>query len=121
MSRAIASSILRKFSACCSSRESNVSLPSLVTPSTRNAISLPNCSPSCSTVARRVLDQSCSRAAQTLARVEVHVCAMMSATLTGWMKYGSPRAGAADPRCMRARVDVGLVDQLRVAVLVVRP
>ena len=41
-SRAIATSILRKFSACRSSREEKVSLPSLVTPSTSSAISLPN-------------------------------------------------------------------------------
>ena len=41
-SRAIATSILRKFSACRSSREEKASLPILVTPSTSSAISLPN-------------------------------------------------------------------------------
>ena len=42
MSRAMATSILRKFSAWRSSREEKASLPILVTPSTRSAISAPN-------------------------------------------------------------------------------
>ena len=41
-SRAMATSILRKFSAWRSSREEKASLPILVTPSTRSAISAPN-------------------------------------------------------------------------------
>src|SRR5213596_675691 len=41
-SRAMATSILRKFSAWRSSREENASLPIFVTPSTSSAISAPN-------------------------------------------------------------------------------
>ena len=89
MSRAIASSILRKFSACCSSRVEYGSLPSLVTPSTRNAISLPNSSPSCSTVALVSSTQSCSRPAQTDATSSFS-SAMICATASGCVTYGSP-------------------------------
>ena len=42
MSRAMATSILRKFSACRSSRLANASFPILVTPSTSSAMSPPN-------------------------------------------------------------------------------
>ena len=82
MSRAIASSILRKFSACCSSRVEYGSLPSLVTPSTRNAISLPNCFAELLDRRARVLDTSCSSAAQMLATSSFS-CAMISATRAG--------------------------------------
>ena len=55
MSRAIATSILRKFSACRSSRLAKAILPSLVTPSTSSAISPPNRSTS-GLAGRGVLD-----------------------------------------------------------------
>ncbi len=64
MSRAIASSILRKFSACRSSRFCQGILPSLVTPSTRNAISEPNKRSSSAVVAEVSSTQSCRSPAQ---------------------------------------------------------
>ena len=65
MSRAIASSILRKFSAWRSSRVVQGIWPSLVTPSTRNWISVPNSRPMSSAVALVSSTQSCSSPAQT--------------------------------------------------------
>ena len=65
MSRAIASSILRKFSACFSSRVCQAIWPSLVTPSTSIWISGPNSRPMSSAVALVSSTQSCSRPAQT--------------------------------------------------------
>ena len=70
MSRAIASSILRKFSAWRSSRVVQGIWPSLVTPSTRNWISVPNSRPMSSAVALVSSTQSCSRPAQTDGDVE---------------------------------------------------
>ena len=64
-------------------------LPSLVTPSTRNAISLPNSSPISSTVARGVLDGVVSRPAHTLATSSFS-SAMTCATASGCVTYGSP-------------------------------
>ena len=64
MSRAIASSILRKFSAWRSSRVVQGIWPSLVTPSTRNWISVPNSRPMSSAVALVSSTQSCSNPAQ---------------------------------------------------------
>ncbi len=65
MSRAIASSILRKFSAWRSSRVCQGIWPSLVTPSTSICTSPPNSRPMSSAVALVSSTQSCSRPAQT--------------------------------------------------------
>jgi hypothetical protein len=84
MSRAIASSILRKFSACCSSLVDHGSLPSLVTPSTRNAIFLPNSSSSCSIVALVSSTQSWRSPAHTLGTSSLS-SVMRLATDSGWV------------------------------------
>ncbi len=89
MSRAIASSILRKFSACRSSRVVQGIWPSLVTPSTRNWISVPKRRPMSSAVALVSSTQSCSRPAQTDG-TSSRSSEMMRATPTGWTTYGSP-------------------------------
>ena len=89
MSRAIASSILRKFSACRSSRVLHGSLPSLVTPSTRNAISWPNTCVSSSIVVEVSSTASCRRPAHTLGTSSLS-CEMMYATDSGCVTYGSP-------------------------------
>ncbi len=89
MSRAMASSILRKFSACRSSRVVHDILPSLVTPSTRNAISGVNTCCSSSIVVEVSSTQSWSRPAQiegTSRRRSV----MIEATESRWTTYGSP-------------------------------
>ncbi len=64
MSRAMASSIFRKFSAWRSSRVFQGICPSLVTPSTRNWISVPKSRPMSSAVALVSSTQSCKRPAQ---------------------------------------------------------
>jgi hypothetical protein len=55
------------------------SLPSLVTPSTRKATSLPNSSVSSSTVALVSSTASCSRPAQTLASSSLRSVMMLAA------------------------------------------
>src|SRR2546427_3395210 len=65
-SRAIATSIFRKFSACRSSREENASLPIFVTPSTRSAISRPNSRSRSALVAAVSSRTSCSSPAVTV-------------------------------------------------------
>ena len=89
MSRAIATTILRKFSACRSSFEVKLILPSLVTPSTSDAISPPNSRSMSFVVASVSSTTSWSKPAHTLA-VSRRSSVMMPATLAGWMKYGSP-------------------------------
>ena len=61
----MAISILRKFSACCSSIEENLILPSLVTPSTRSATSAPKFWRSASKDKPVSSTTSCSSAAMT--------------------------------------------------------
>ncbi len=89
MSRAMATSILRKFSASFSSALLNLTWPSLVTPSTMPAMSLPNSSSISSMVASVSSTVSCRRPATTLASSSLS-CARTPATASGWIKYGSP-------------------------------
>ena len=91
MSRTIASSILRKLSACASLRLLNWIWSSLVTPSTISATSLPNF---CSTSAIEEgvsSTTSCRIAACSVAPSRCR-SARMSATATGWVMNASPRA-----------------------------
>ena len=67
----MATSILRKFSACRSSREEKASLPILVTPSTRSAISVPNSRWRSALVARGVLQDVVEEAGRD--RGDVHL------------------------------------------------
>ena len=83
MSRAIASSILRKFSACASSRVCHGTLPSLVTPSTRKATSVPKSLLMSSTVALVSSTQSWSSPAQIEPTSSLS-SEMIVATLSGW-------------------------------------
>ena len=89
MSSLIAMSILRRFSACCSSREENGILPSFVTPSVRFAISLPNAFTMSSYVTGVSSMTSCSRPATTDG-VSMPNSTSLYATAMGWMMYGSP-------------------------------
>jgi hypothetical protein len=82
-SRAMASSILRKFSAARSSRVFQGICPSLVTPSTSAWISGPNSWPMSSAVALVSSTQSCSRPAQTEGTSSLS-SAMILATPRGW-------------------------------------
>ena len=70
MSRAIATTILRKFSACRSSFEVKLIFESLVTPSTRKATSSPNSCSMSSSVAQRVLDHVVEQAGADAGGVE---------------------------------------------------
>src|SRR5437870_3442342 len=90
-SRAIATSILRKFSACRSSREEKASLPILLTPSTRLAISWPNSRSSSSLVAPVSSRTSWRRPAVTVV-TSILKSTRRWATARGWLKYGSPEA-----------------------------
>ena len=99
MSRAMATSILRKFSAWRSSLDAKLILESFVTPSTRNATSCPNSRSMSSVVASVSSTTSCRRPAQTLA-VSRRRSVMMPATLAGWLKYGSPLLRVC-PLCAR--------------------
>ena len=82
MSRAIATTILRKFSACRSSFEVKLILESFVTPSTSSAISAPNSFLMSFDVARVSSTTSCNSPAHTLA-VSRRRSVMMPATLMG--------------------------------------
>ena len=73
MSSTIASSILRKFSACRSSVDENGMAPILVTPSTMCATSSPNFSRIFSGVVSVSSTTSCSRPGGDAHRVELHV------------------------------------------------
>ena len=88
-SRAIASSILRKFSACASSADWNSMRSSLETPSTSSATGLPKVSEISSLVTEVSSVTSCSSAA---IRVWPSRCqsARISATASGCEMYGSP-------------------------------
>src|SRR5205823_2354597 len=90
-SRAMATSILRKFSAWRSSREENASLPIFVTPSTSSAISAPNSRSRSSLVALVSSRTSCSSPAVT-AVTSILKFTRRVATSTGWLRYGSPEA-----------------------------
>ena len=82
MSSTIASSILRRFSACRSSLDEKGMAPSLVTPSTTWAISWPKSSAMRSGVTSVSSTTSCSRPAQT-ATTSSFMSARKSATSSG--------------------------------------
>ena len=82
-SRAIASSILRKFSACASSWLSNSILSSLETPSTSSATGLPKFSLISVLVTAVSSITSCSSAAVSAWESRCH-CARILATASGW-------------------------------------
>ena len=85
MSRAIARSILRKFSACFSSREVTLSWPIFVTPSTSPAISSPKSSSSCGSVAS-VSSTVSWRSPVAMLGTSSRRSAMMPATCTGCVR-----------------------------------
>ena len=85
MSRLMASSILRKLSACWVARDRYGTLPSFVTPSTIVATSRPNCSVSSNTVISESSTESWSRPAATEGESSPS-CAMLWATRTGWTR-----------------------------------
>ncbi len=85
MSSDIASSSLRKFSACSVCEDCSSSLLSLVTPSTRRATSPPNSCESSSIVAPVSSTVSCSRPVAIEALSSFHAD-RMPATSTGWEK-----------------------------------
>ena len=99
MSRAIATTILRKFSAWRSSFEVKLIFESLVTPSTSSATSTPNSFSMSSVVASVSSTTSWRSPAQTLA-ASSRRSAMMPATLTGWTMYGCPDLRVC-PACIR--------------------
>ena len=80
----MAISILRRFSACCSSTEENLMRPSFVTPSTKRATSAPNCAFTSSRVVSVSSTLSCSRAATTLS-VSRPKSTTRQATARGWL------------------------------------
>ena len=83
MSRAIAISILRKFSACASARLSKVRWVSLLTPSTSSAISSPN-STAIWGLAVGVSSMTSWRSAATIVPWSRRISARIFATCTGW-------------------------------------
>jgi hypothetical protein len=91
MSRAIASSILRKFSACFSSRDVKLIWPIFVTPSTSVAISVPKSDSTWSSVAS-VSSTVSWRSPVAMLGTSSRMSAMMLATESGWVRYGSPDA-----------------------------
>ncbi len=91
MSRAIASSILRKFSACFSCRDVKLIWLILVTPSTSDAISGPKRVSISSSVASVSSTVSCRSAVATLGASSFR-SVMIVATCRGWVRYGSPEA-----------------------------
>ena len=90
MSLDMARIILRRLSACCSSREIKSSRDSFVTPSTSCATSAPNSFWIISSVTfSQSSTQSCIRPAAIVAPSIIRSASVV-ATRTGWMKYGSP-------------------------------
>jgi len=85
ISLAMARSIFRKFSDCCSSWVARVILLILVRPSTRSAISGPNNSLISSRVAKVSSTVSWRRPAATVA-MSILMSARMAATSRGWMR-----------------------------------
>ncbi len=85
----IARSILRKFSACSSSCESNFILSSLDTPSTRSATTTPNNSSISSFVTAVSSTTSWRRAAAKAGESRCQSASILE-TATGWDIYGSP-------------------------------
>ena len=87
MSRDIATTILRTVSASATSPY--LTLSSLVTPSTRAAISSPKSARSSSRVYSVSSTVSCSRAAHSVSWF-MPSSARIVATASGWVMYGSP-------------------------------
>ena len=85
----MAMSIFRIFSACCSSREEKGTLPSLVTPLIKLAISLPNIFVISSKVMSVSSTTSCSKPATTQG-VSMPSSTKIQAAATGCVMYGSP-------------------------------
>ena len=85
----IARSILRRFSACCSSTEENWMRVSFVTPSTSSGTSAPNFAFSASSATPVSSTTSCKSAAMMLS-VSRPSSATRHATATGWLMYSSP-------------------------------
>ena len=88
-SRLMASSILRRFSACSSSMFENWIFVSLVTPSTSRATSSPKAAVRSASVVGVSSTTSCSRAAAMLS-VSMPRSSTRRATASGWQIYGSP-------------------------------
>src|ERR1043165_9428927 len=103
-SRAIASSILRKFSAWATSADWNSILSSLETPSTSSATGLPKVSEISSLVTEVSSVTSCSSAAISVWPSRCQ-SARISATASGCEMYGSPdwRGGGGGARGGRER------------------
>ncbi|CSI92548.1 Uncharacterised protein [Vibrio cholerae] len=78
----MASTILRKFSACASLRSRNLSLSSLDTPSTNSATELPKWASKSSLVTSQSSITSCSSAACSVSRSR-RISARIRATATG--------------------------------------
>ena len=82
MSRAMAISILRKFSACASAFDSKLICVSLETPSTSSATSSPNSVAMCS-LAVGVSSMTSCRMAATMVSWSIRISARIFATCTG--------------------------------------
>ena len=102
ISLTMASSILRKLSACRSSAEKKSSLLSLVTPSTQRATSSPNSLRTSSTVTLVSSTTSCSRPVSRLT-TSMRMSARMWATISGWIMYGSPESRVCNLWCWLAK------------------
>jgi hypothetical protein len=89
-----------QFSACFSSREVKLIWPIFVTPSTSVATSGPKSSPIWSSVASVSSTVSCRSPVTTLG-TSSRISAMMPATFSGWVRYGSPEARRC-PLCTSA-------------------
>ncbi len=118
-SSAIASSSLRRFSACLASRDTSSSRFSLVRPSTSAPISWPNTWSISARVASVSSMVSCSSAATMVASSSLR-SVRIAATSSGCEKYGI--AGGAGLGAVRLHgVDIGAVQQVLVGVRVVGP
>ena len=119
MSSTIASSILRKFSACRSSLDENWIAPSLVTPSTTCATSAPNSSwiRSIGVCVSSTMSWSSPAA---MATTSSFMSASRSATSSGWTRYGSPEWRTC-PLCSKAEKTYARLQQLDVGVGIGRP
>ena len=116
-SSAIASSSLRRFSACLASRETSSSRFSLVRPSTSAPISWPNSWSISARVASVSSIVSCSSAATMVASSSLR-SVRIAATSSGCEKIGI--AGGPGLRAVRLHgVDIGAVEQVFVGVRVV--
>ena len=96
-SRAIASSILRKLSACASSCELNSIWSSLETPSTISATGRPNVD-SISVLVTEVSSITSCRSAAASPCASIRHCDRIEATASGCVMYGSPDLRNC-PRC----------------------